>query len=99
MNINKVIQDTIKEYKKKYNDSPKEINFGNCDQFAWDVIKKMGGESEILSYQDVLFEHCFIKYKNKYYDSECSNGVTHYKLLPHFKRKLEDEYILNHAKR
>ena len=49
-NISHIIQLISKEYEEEYQTSTWDINNGLCEDFAQDVIEKMGG------YNDNLFE-------------------------------------------
>ena len=75
------ISKTIKKLIKKYKILPTKINSGNCESFANDLLKVVGG-----SIYEVPFEHIFLKWKNKYYDAEAIDGVINWKDLPYFKR-------------
>ena len=80
--ITKVIQDLI----VKYNKTPVEINAGECEDFAMDVIKQMGGYSEDITdmampIESEYFGHVWIKYKGKHYDALHPGGVKNWKDL------------------
>lgn len=92
--ITNIILSLRKKWKKQ-GFTPFQINNGNCDIFANEVITKLGGYSDIL--YDVCTEnfvkfgeligHIWITYKGKYYDVECPNGVKDWKKLPIFNRE------------
>jgi hypothetical protein len=81
------------------------INDGNCEDFAFAIQDKFpeaeifwGDEIDkifwgIEDYDDWMNNHapghCFIKYQEKYYDSEMPNGVDHPKNLPYYQRELK----------
>lgn len=81
-NITTVIENLI----LKYNKTPEEINSGECEDFAVDVIKSMGGyETGITDMSTDLSNkyegHVWIKYKNKFYDAAHPKGVDNWKKL------------------
>jgi hypothetical protein len=60
------------------------INNGYCAAFAEDIIKLYpSAEYYWEEYNDI--PHAFIKYNNKYYDSESPDGVDNWKDLPIYK--------------
>ena len=82
MEIAKVIQDLV----IKYNKTPAEINCGECEDFAMDVIKEMGGYSKILTdmampIESKYFGHIWIKYKDRHYDATQPYGVKNWRDL------------------
>lgn len=80
---------------KEWNITPYNINNGLCEDFAKEIIDKMGGYSDIL--YDVCTEnfvefgelsgHVWIYYKRKHYDAECPQGVKNWRELPIFKKE------------
>jgi hypothetical protein len=60
------------------------INNGYCAQFASDIIK-LYPSAEYYWEEYKGIPHAFVKYNNKYYDSESPNGVLSWKDLPIFK--------------
>ena len=80
--------------------SPEIINSGRCENFALEVKQHIEGAEVIWDYMwiectDPICEgmhkvsHCFIKYKDKYYDAECPNGVNHPIQLPFFENQIK----------
>lgn len=83
-----------------YCNTPSEINEGFCQDFARDVRrlfpdaevlweyeaieKELGKRLEEEIIEEFFWSHCFIFYKDKYYDSECHEGVEHWTNLPFF---------------
>lgn len=63
---------------------PEQINFGQC--FVW-------AYSASIIFADVIicdtYEHAFIKYKSKFYDSECLSGAKDYNKLTACKFELD----------
>ena len=87
-NIKQVILKTKQEFK-----SPGYIiNSGLCEDFALRVIDRLGGYSNELTDgapDDIDCElpgHYWIEYQGRYYDAECSSGVTDWRNLPIFRR-------------
>ena len=73
-------------------DRPSVINQGMCEDFAHDV-KSIIPEAQPLwddelnaSYNEGPYFHCVIRYQNKWYDSECPEGVNRWINLPFFQR-------------
>ena len=69
---------------------PYDINRGDCLEFAEDIQEKFQGsdalwddaEPELFPNVQEIIGHVFIRYKDKYYDAEEPNGVSHPNLLP-----------------
>lgn len=82
----------IRAIVKEWGIPPREINAGLCDEFAMEVITRMGGYTDDLtdnaSHEDEP-GHFWIVYRDKCYDAECPNGVSDYRNLPFFKRELD----------
>ncbi len=79
----------IREVLREWGIPPREINSGRCDEFAQEVIMRMGGYRDNLN-DDASNEgepgHYWIVYRDKCYDAECPNGVSDHRQLPFFKR-------------
>ena len=56
---------------------PEEINMGQCFQWAY-LAYNLFENVELWD----LPHHAFVKYKGKYYDSECPNGEKDWRDLP-----------------
>ena len=89
MKITIIIKTLIEEWEK----SPYDINDGDCENFAMEVIKRMGGYSKDISevctqnFQDLGgldLGHVWILYKGKHYDAQCPNGIKNWFDLPIF---------------
>lgn len=85
MRIATIIRAVVKEW----GIPPREINAGLCDEFAQEVIMRMGGYKDDLT-DDASREgepgHYWIAYRDKCYDAECPNGVCDHRQLPFFRR-------------
>lgn len=55
---------------------PMEINFGDCFKWAW-IAFKLFKNVELWSNEI----HAFFKYKDKFYDSECLDGIKSWRRL------------------
>ncbi len=74
----------------------REVNSGLCEDFAIDLSESLP-EAEVLYTEDFIDwdsddypgGHAWVSYQGKYYDAECLNGVTDWKSLPFFLRKLQ----------
>ena len=89
MKITNLIKQLIKETEL----SPKEINNGNCVEFANALAERL---STIKVYETGLDKngnfnidpiHNFIKYNNKFFDAERPKGLKNYKNLPFYKNQ------------
>lgn len=69
---------------------PSEINTGMCEEYAGDLCELLPG-AESLWNDDLDTSqdsgHCFTFYRDRYYDSECPEGVRDWRDLPFHKRE------------
>lgn len=85
----------IKWTVKEYGGTPYEINNGLCEEFAMDIIDRMGGYKKDLfelcdgNFSEDLPGHVWIYYRGKHYDAETPHGVKSWKMLPLFKRLMK----------
>lgn len=95
-----MITKAIQYFLKAYDESPYQINCGLCEEFATDVLKRLGHpykdetDERCMLWHDNMpdcteeeaahWSHCFIKWDGKFYDSECPEGVTEWRKLPIF---------------
>ncbi|MBT6046402.1 MAG: hypothetical protein HOG49_06235 [Candidatus Scalindua sp.] len=82
--------------------SAEGINGGLCDNFAHAVTIQIPGAEALwgdgmdeeawdMPYNWVEYHaayHCFVRFKNRYYDSEEPEGVDHPMKLPYYQREL-----------
>jgi hypothetical protein len=61
---------------------PYDINCGRCEDWAYRVAELVGKGVTVYDPEDEC--HTFIKYRGKFYDAECPNGVSDWKQLPLF---------------
>lgn len=91
--VSSIIQNQIKGYES----SPCEINSGECEEFAWELAKKIPTAKVSESNWDVIFTnpngkkewiptHFWITIDNLHYDAETPEGVDDYHKLPIFIR-------------
>jgi len=93
--------------------SPREINWGGCEDFADAVVREMRGKGAVavwgnevppemwsekvrsLSdwFSHVAIFHCFVKFKCRFYDSECPLGCDFPDELPFFQKKILNVYF------
>lgn len=62
-----------------------EINEGWCADFADAVWRLFGDGVEVVNDEDlgnVVYTHTFLKLGDRYYDSECLDGVDDWRQLP-----------------
>jgi hypothetical protein len=100
-NDKKIIRSEIKKLITKYIEdklfmlldgetkiNPSQINNGFCRAFAFDLVNNLAVHNIIGTYQEVNYKgtpHAFVKIGEKYYDSECVNGVKNWKHFPIFR--------------
>lgn len=94
-NITDIIDSLVALYRELYAADAYEINCGSCYDFACDLID-IYGSGDALWHDDMLdcteqeaayWSHCFTRINNKYYDSECPEGVDNWRELPCFRRE------------
>jgi len=83
--ITSIIIQLVAEWGK----SAYDINNGECDEFAMEVIERMGGYQTGITEQSEPLEskyggHVWIVWNNHHYDAECPNGVQNFEQLPIF---------------
>lgn len=76
-----VIKQLLKKPKFKYMHLP-DINKGWCYEFTNEIINQVPKAQSII-----IPGHALIKFKNKFYDAECFQGVNSINELPIMKRK------------
>jgi hypothetical protein len=95
--ISDLIEAVVQVYQTLYGQDDYEINCGNCEDFAHDVIDLMGGEvidregdgsnALVAVWNDEMDpehdgSHCFIRYRNRFYDSQIPEGTDDWRNLP-----------------
>lgn len=72
---------------------PKDINCGNCEDWAMLVVNKVHDVEAIWldEYRDEFSElmHCVVRWNKRFYDSECHKGVDNIIDLPYCQRNLK----------
>lgn len=75
--------------------SPREINNGQCEDFALKIASKVEGSSEVCTENFVEFGvlpgHVWILFGGKHYDAECPEGTKNFMMLPIFLKMGEKE--------
>ena len=91
--IETIIDAVCDRYFRLYSQTAQEINCGNCESFAHDVVGILGS-GEVFWHEELLdcskreaayWSHCFILYNGKAYDSETPKGVNRWRDLPCFR--------------
>lgn len=97
------ITDFIRRLIKQWAKDPREINCGDCEDFAGEIENAGFGTAfwgdelnsenwsenvRHLGYEWEAQFHCFIEFNGQYYDSECPEGVNWPDELPFFQRNL-----------
>lgn len=73
----------------------REINVGSCFDFAFDVCQRLKANGIKGAKMKRGPGHSWIKYKDKHYDAEHPNGVSHPSKLNYYKRETSDREKLN----
>jgi hypothetical protein len=79
-------------YKRLYDQNPYEINCGNCEEFAADLIAVCGKGNmfwhdemeDCTTEEEKWWAHCFVEVDGRFYDAECPNGVDNWRQIPCF---------------
>lgn len=81
--IKQKLEEWIAENKVK---NAKQANQNLCEKFASEIVREVPGAEKInsVSISSHVPKHVFIKYKNKFYDSEAPSGVDRWWQLPFF---------------
>jgi len=66
--------------------NPRQINFGNCDQFAERMVDTVGGTLMATSDESNLPAHYFLLRKGRCHDAEAPQGVAGPSDLPIYQR-------------
>jgi len=73
---------------------PQATNDGNCEWFAKEICKLIPDANLVsdtilwsLKSNEDGFDHAFVEYKGRFYDSETPDGVDDWALLPFFVRE------------
>lgn len=64
--------------------SPREINQGSCLVFATRVAERLEGASVIWNDE---FDHAYVRWQGRLYDSETPRGVRRWTQLPAVRRQ------------
>lgn len=89
------ITEVINNLINKFGDEPIVINAGDCYEFACAVVQQVPNAKVLWDSElDEKFKpmylstghHAFVKYKDKYYDAECPEGINDFHDLPFYKR-------------
>lgn len=66
------------------------INAGGCEEFAEEVVERLGGHTDELTTDTFLGHpggtHSYIKFRGRYYDAEAPEGVSQIGQLPVIQR-------------
>lgn len=94
MTITEAVLEVLAEFVQR-GYTAQSINDGQCDRFAYRVVKRIPDAHELWDDDlqppglfDGIGSHCFVEYEEKYYDSECPDGVDDWKELPFFVRAI-----------
>jgi len=82
---------------EQYRASPKNINAGRCDDFASDIAELVPEANytctdqfeEFYEDEGKLSSHCWVEFRDRYYDAETPEGVDDWHDLPFFLRDAE----------
>lgn len=75
-----------------------EVNSGMCEEFAIDLSERMPGSQVVYTEDFVDWDsdehpggHAWVALEGKHYDAECLEGVSDWKTLPFFVRRVQPE--------
>lgn len=78
-----------------------EVNSGMCEEFAADLSERLPGSEVVYTENFVDWYsdehpggHAWVAYQGKHYDAECLEGVSDWKSLPFFVRRVHHESVL-----
>lgn len=71
--------------------TPRQINDGRCNDWAWFVWNRMPG-TLIGGHRIDAEGHAYIFYRGRYYDAETPKGVKQWWQLPWFRRAILGHY-------
>lgn len=81
----------VRQLVTEYDDHPFDINNGQCEEFANDLIKRINDGAEVVDL-GLDFGHFCVKYNGFYFDAEEPNGAKYWQHLPLCTRKSR-EYL------
>lgn len=70
----------IRALVRKYEAHPWDINNGDCEEFAHDLMEALGPDAQWADCGDA--RHSCVKFHGRYYDAEEPYGVKHWRQLP-----------------
>ena len=94
--IGQAIRWLAEQYKRASGLSPRQINQGQCDNFASD-LQSLVSDSRLFCSEQFEDEwpdvpgHCWVEFEGKWFDAETPDGVDEWKDLPIFVRFIKWE--------
>jgi hypothetical protein len=87
------LSDLVRRLVAVYSHHPQDINNGNCDYFAEDLLfaaQQLGniGRFFVTPDDENLPGHCWAFVSGKHFDAEAPEGVADWRELPIFKRSM-----------
>lgn len=85
------VADTIRLLVKRFDKHPWDINNGECDDFAWDLVEALGEGAESSWVEDLPdhdydtdgdIRHVVVMYRGWYFDAEEPYGVKDWRHIP-----------------
>ena len=106
-NVAKLVDQLVETYlnhgfPKRFFRDASHINSGSCQDFAEELCDIINAQADLKTegYATAVWDsdmcdmdglHCFVSFNDKFYDSECPNGVDHPADLPIYSR-IEEYY-------
>ena len=84
--ISEVIRALVACFRKYAGATPQQINEGSCFHFAR-LLKRLIPECKVIWCDD--WDHGYVRFRGRLYDSETPNGVKKYTQLPAIRRQRE----------
>lgn len=89
------IERRILELQQSYRCTPEEINQGECDVFADEIVEEYPEATWVnnleFAAQNGISEHVWVECGGTYYDAEVPGGVSDWRELPFFRRQVAQQ--------
>lgn len=88
------------DYRAGRIEHPYDINCGFCEEWAERVAAAVP-EADVVGVSDLTgnpdddlnYAHVFVRYRDRFYDAECPEGVDDWRLLPVFQNRARKDVV------